>query len=110
MKRKRSCPFCAEISAEARGLIPAMPMLSTVTSVSFFLPHSTAYFLLNHSSYAGTKWTHWRIRSFFAAWARPGMMMLAPSPAATAPAPVALRNCRLSTASFMDCPSCRREQ
>src|SRR6266513_2650383 len=83
LNRNRSWPFWAEISAEARALRPAMPMLSTVTSVSFLSPHSLAYFLLNHSSYAGTKWTHWRIRSFFrAAFARPGIPMLAPRVAA----------------------------
>jgi len=50
LKRSRSWPFWAETSAVARGLIPAMPMLSTVTSVSFFSPHSLTSFLLNHSS------------------------------------------------------------
>src|SRR3970282_1253226 len=98
LNMNRSCPFWAETSAAPRALIPARPMLSTITSVSFFCPHSTAYFLLNHSSYAGTKWTQLRIFSvFFAAWDRPGMMILAPRPAANAPPPAALMKSRLET-------------
>jgi hypothetical protein len=45
-----SCPLPADTSALARALIWASPMLSTITSVSFFAPHSLTYFLLNHSS------------------------------------------------------------
>jgi hypothetical protein len=45
-----SCPFPAATSALARALICASPMLSTITSVSFFAPHSFVYFLLNQSS------------------------------------------------------------
>src|SRR5262249_39658149 len=44
-------------------------MLSTITSVSLFLPHSFVYSLLNHLSYAGTKWLHCRIFSALAALA-----------------------------------------
>ena len=47
---RMSWPFPAATSALARALICASPMLSTITSVSFFAPHSLTYFLLNHSS------------------------------------------------------------
>src|SRR5436309_1893068 len=64
---KRSWPFFAETSAAAVGLMAGMPMLSTVTSVSFFSPHSLMYWPLNHLSYPGTKWFHWTMRSVFLA-------------------------------------------
>src|SRR5215475_12998728 len=63
-------------------------MLSTITSVSLFLPHSFVYSLLNHLSYAGTKWLHCRIFSALAALA--GLTWKnGPTPAAT-PAAVAV--------------------
>src|SRR5215470_17993593 len=67
-------------------------MLSTVTLVLCFCPHSTANFLLNHSSNAGTKWLHCRILSVFCcAAARSGNRNAGPSdPAAIVPAPAIL--------------------
>src|SRR2546428_5966656 len=93
LKRKRSWPFWAETSAAARALSPARPMLSTVTSVSFFWPHSLTYVSLNHLSKAGTKCTHWRIFRLFLALApydRAGTIKGAPIPAANVPAAVVL--------------------
>ena len=40
-------------------------MRSTMTSVSFFRPQTFVYVFWSHVSYAGTKWTHWMIRSVF---------------------------------------------
>jgi len=47
---KRSWPFLADTSAAAVGLMAGMPTLSTITSVSFFSPHSFTYWPLNHLS------------------------------------------------------------
>src|SRR5262249_47463246 len=69
LKRNRLWPCRAATSAAARALIPALPMLSTVTSVLFLSPHSLTYFSLNHLSKAGTKCTHWRIFRLFLALA-----------------------------------------
>src|SRR5215472_8334687 len=88
----RSCPFWAWASAAARALMVVKLMLSTTTVVLFFCPHSTVYFLLNHSSHAGTKWLHWQIFNVFCwAAARSGNRNAGPSaPAARLPAPAIL--------------------
>src|SRR6267142_4098590 len=81
----RSWPFLAETSDAARVFRSTRLMLSTVTVVLFFWPHSTTYFLLNHSSHAGTKWLHCRIfRVFCWAAARSGNKNAVPIPAAAA--------------------------
>src|SRR5579859_7826124 len=84
----RSWPFLAATSAFPLVGRSTRLMLSTVTSVLFFCPHSTVYFLLNHSSQAGTKWLHCRIFSVFCcAAARSGNRNAGPSaPAAIVPA------------------------
>src|SRR4029077_5705672 len=72
------------------------PMLSTVTAVLFFSPHSLMYFSLNHLSKAGTKCTHWMIlRVFFAAglWDF-GAKIVGPRPAPSAAAVVVLMKSR----------------
>src|ERR1700756_1662066 len=71
-------------------------MLSTVTAVLFFSPHSLMYLSLNHLSKAGTKCTHWMIlRVFFAAalWDF-GAKIVGPRPAPSAPAVVVLMKSR----------------
>src|SRR5215467_13015578 len=88
----RSWPFLADASDAARVGRSTKLMLSTITLVSFFCPHSTVYFLLNHSSQAGTKWLHWQIFNVFCwAAARSGNRNAGPSaPAAMPPAPAIL--------------------
>src|SRR5215472_10234071 len=89
---KRSWPFLAWASDAALALIVVKLILSTVTTVLFFFPHSTVYVLLNHSSQARTKWLHWQIFSVFCcAAARSGNRNAGPSaPAARPPAPAIL--------------------
>src|SRR5262249_54043824 len=89
---KISWPFLAWASDAARVFRSTRLMLSTVTWVLCFCPHSTANFLLNHSSNAGTKWLHCKILSVFCwAAARSGNRNAGPSvPAAILPAPAIL--------------------
>src|SRR6266851_1986079 len=96
---KRSWPLLAEASEAPRELIAAAAMLSTVTSVSFFSPHSLVYSVLNHLSKPGTKCPHWAILSFFAGFFSP-RADLAPStplPNPAAASPAALINARLDS-------------
>src|SRR5215467_1715999 len=96
LNRNRSWPFWADTSAAARALSPATPMLSTVTSMLFFSPHSLMYFSLNHLSKAGTKCTHWMILRVFFALAPWDFdtKMVGPRPTPSAAAVVVLMKCR----------------
>src|SRR5215831_14987364 len=77
-------------------------MFSTMTLVLFFSPHSLTNVSLNQVSYPGTKCFHCRIFSVFCcALARPGMMILAPTPAARVTAPVIWSNCRRETGTVV---------
>ncbi len=90
---KRSWPFFAETSEAALAERSTRLMLSTITFVLFFWPHSLVKVLLNHVSQAGTKWLHCRIFSVFCcAWALSGKRKAGPSPVASAPAAVVLTN------------------
>src|ERR1051326_495251 len=98
----RSWPFLACASDAARVFRSTRLMLSTVTLVLCFCPHSTANFLLNHSSNAGTKWLHCRIFSVFCcAAARSGNRNAGPSdPAAMVPAAPILKKSLRDTPLF----------
>src|SRR5215510_1537062 len=85
-----------ETSAPARALIAVTAIVSTVTSVSFFSPHSLTYLSMNHLSKAGTKWLHRQILRVLEAlfWPRARRGANSP-PRAAAPTPTAWMNFRL---------------
>src|ERR1043166_8151975 len=100
---KRSCPFLAWASDAARVFRSTRLILSTTTLGLCFCPHSTANFLLNHSSNAGTKWLHCKIfRVFCCAAALSGNRNAGPSdPAAMPPAPaILMKSLRLTPLPF----------
>src|ERR1051325_85355 len=58
---KRSWPLCAATSEAARPSSRVLLMCSTLTWTSLAASQRLMKVLLNQSSYAGTKWTHWMI-------------------------------------------------
>src|SRR5262245_52022083 len=73
-----------------------------MTLVLFFSPHSLTYVSLNQVSYPGTKCFQCKIFSVFCwALARPGMIILAPTPAARATAPAMWSTCRRDTGAVV---------